>query len=88
MFAFRQSFRLSLASFSGAYSRASGDCNGSMDGGLLVSKFMKRFVKDESGATAIEYGLIAASIAVIIIVAVQSVGTQLNAVFLAIAGAL
>jgi pilus assembly protein Flp/PilA len=40
-----------------------------------------RFVKDESGATAIEYGLIAAGIAVVIITAVQAVGTQLTTLF-------
>jgi pilus assembly protein Flp/PilA len=41
----------------------------------------KRFVLDEQGVTAIEYGLIAALIAVTIIVAVALVGTDLNAVF-------
>jgi len=40
-----------------------------------------RFVKDESGATAIEYGLIAAGIAVAIIVAVQGVGSSLSDMF-------
>ena len=40
---------------------------------------ISRFTTDESGATAIEYGLIAAGIAVAIIAAVQSVGTALNA---------
>ncbi len=40
-----------------------------------------RFAKDESGATAIEYGLIATLIAVAIIVGAGAVGTQLNAVF-------
>ena len=40
-----------------------------------------RFVKDDSGATAIEYGLIAAGISVAIIAGVNSVGTQLNAKF-------
>jgi pilus assembly protein Flp/PilA len=40
-----------------------------------------RFAKDEAGATAIEYGLIAAGIAVAIIVAVQLVGTNLNTLF-------
>lgn len=40
-----------------------------------------RFVKDESGATAIEYGLIAAGIAVVIIIAVQTLGGTLNGVF-------
>lgn len=42
---------------------------------------IKRFVKDESGATAIEYGLIAAGIAVAIITAVNAVGTDLSALF-------
>jgi pilus assembly protein Flp/PilA len=41
--------------------------------------FVSRFMTNESGATAIEYGLIAAGIAVAIIAAVQSVGTALNA---------
>ncbi len=40
-----------------------------------------RFVKDESGATAIEYGLIAAGIAVAILTAVQAVGTDLTGLF-------
>ena len=44
-----------------------------------MNKFMSRFLKDESGATAIEYGLIAAGIAVVIIVAVNAVGTALDA---------
>lgn len=41
----------------------------------------QRFVGDEEGVTAIEYGLIAALIAVAIILAVTAVGTNLNAVF-------
>ena len=53
-----------------------------------MSKFMTKFVKNESGATAIEYGLIAAGIAVVIIVAVQLLGTRLDAVFTAVANAL
>ncbi len=40
-----------------------------------------RFIKDESGATAIEYGLIAALIAVVIIGAVTVVGTSLSTTF-------
>jgi len=44
-----------------------------------MSKFVSRFLSDESGATAIEYGLIAAGIAVAIIAAVQAVGTALDA---------
>ena len=42
---------------------------------------LKRFVKDESGATAIEYGLIAAGISVAIILAVNALGTKLNTTF-------
>jgi pilus assembly protein Flp/PilA len=42
---------------------------------------IRKFLKDESGATAIEYGLIAALIAVVIIVAVTNVGTSLNGIF-------
>jgi pilus assembly protein Flp/PilA len=44
-------------------------------------KLIARFAKNESGATAIEYGLIAAGIAVAILVAVQLVGTNLNTLF-------
>jgi pilus assembly protein Flp/PilA len=39
------------------------------------------FIKDESGATAIEYGLIAAGISVVIIATVNAIGTTLNAKF-------
>ena len=46
-----------------------------------MSKFMTRFAKDESGATAIEYGLIVALIAVVIITAVTTLGTKLNNAF-------
>ena len=44
----------------------------------------KRFADDESGATAIEYGLIAAGIAVAIIAAVFAIGDELNNFFLAV----
>jgi pilus assembly protein Flp/PilA len=44
-------------------------------------KTLARFAKDESGATAIEYGLIAACISVAIIAVVQGVGTKLNTTF-------
>jgi pilus assembly protein Flp/PilA len=44
-------------------------------------KIMKRFAKDESGATAIEYGLIAALIAVAAIAAMQGLGNQLTKTF-------
>jgi pilus assembly protein Flp/PilA len=46
-----------------------------------MRNFVSSFLRDESGATAIEYGLIAAGIAVAIIVAVQTLGTTLNGVF-------
>ena len=42
---------------------------------------LKHFLKDESGATAIEYGLIAALIAVVIITGVTAVGTKLSTTF-------
>ena len=47
-----------------------------------------RFVGDESGATAIEYGLIAAGISVAIIAVVQGLGTKLNATFTSVSTAL
>ncbi|WP_082009219.1 MULTISPECIES: Flp family type IVb pilin [unclassified Caulobacter] len=46
-----------------------------------MTKFVTRFLKDESGATAIEYGLIAALIAVVIVTAVTTLGTTLNSKF-------
>jgi pilus assembly protein Flp/PilA len=46
-----------------------------------MNKLFSRFVRDESGATAIEYGLIAALIAVVIIGAVQTLGGTLEGVF-------
>jgi pilus assembly protein Flp/PilA len=49
-----------------------------------MTNLVKRFVKDDSGATAIEYGLIAAGISVAIIAAVKGLGTQLNTTFTAI----
>jgi pilus assembly protein Flp/PilA len=49
---------------------------------------ISRFVRDESGATAIEYGLIAALIAVAIITVVTTVGTNLKATFTSVANGL
>jgi pilus assembly protein Flp/PilA len=46
-----------------------------------MRNFITSFLRDESGATAIEYGLIAALIAVAIIVAITAVGTKLSATF-------
>ena len=49
---------------------------------------LRRFLSEESGATAIEYGMIAAGIALVIIPAVQSVGTHLKTSFSSVASAL
>lgn len=49
-----------------------------------MTKFVTRFAKDESGATAIEYGLIVALIAVVIITAVSALGGKLKTAFEAI----
>ena len=49
-----------------------------------MEKFLnatRRFAREEDGVTAIEYGLIAALIAVAIIVAVTAIGTELNVIF-------
>lgn len=55
---------------------------------LTVTKLMRNFARDESGATAIEYGLIAALIAVVIITAVTAVGTGLSTTFTTVSGSL
>ena len=49
-----------------------------------MKTILKRFVKNESGATAIEYGLIASLIGVAIIVGAGALGTSLNSTFNAI----
>ena len=46
-----------------------------------MSKFVTRFFKDESGATAIEYGLIAALIAAVLITTLTALGSGLNTKF-------
>ena len=51
-----------------------------------MKKLLNRFVADQSGATAIEYGLIAGLIAVVIIAAVKSIGTNLSTKFGQVAG--
>jgi pilus assembly protein Flp/PilA len=53
-----------------------------------MKTILSRFVKDESGATAIEYGLIAAGISVAIIAVVQGLGTKLNTTFGAVSTAI
>lgn len=51
-------------------------------------KQLRRFLKDESGAPAIEYGLIASGISIAIIPSVNNVGKQLVSVFTAVSNAL
>ncbi len=53
-----------------------------------MNNLFARFVRDESGATAIEYGLIAALIAVVIIGAVTAVGSKLTTTFTTVAGSI
>jgi len=48
---------------------------------MQLAHFAQRFIRDEEGVTAIEYGLIAALIAVAIILAVTAVGTHLATLF-------
>jgi pilus assembly protein Flp/PilA len=55
---------------------------------MAMKSLIFSFFKDESGATAIEYGLIAAGIAIAIITAVQGVGSQLSTTFGSISASL
>ena len=55
---------------------------------MQITRFIQKFVRDEEGVTAIEYGLIAALIAVFIIASVQIVGTQLAIVLGKVSAAL
>jgi pilus assembly protein Flp/PilA len=51
-----------------------------------MTKIFKTFIRDESGATAIEYGLIASLIGVAIIAGVRALGTGLSATFASVSG--
>ena len=51
-----------------------------------MKNIFARFAKDESGATAIEYGLIAALVGVSIVAALKALSTQLNATFTSVSG--
>ena len=53
-----------------------------------MKTFMVRFLQDESGATAIEYGLIATGIVIAIIAAVNGVGTALSTTFNSVSSSL
>ena len=52
-----------------------------------MQNFVSQFLRNDSGATAIEYGLIAAGIAVVIVTAVKLVGTNLTGTFNTVAAA-
>ncbi|MDB5652896.1 MAG: putative Flp/Fap pilin component [Tardiphaga sp.] len=49
-----------------------------------MTQLIRKFIADTSGATAIEYGLIAAGISLVIIAAVNGIGSKLNTKFTAI----
>ena len=51
-------------------------------------RFVSKFVRDESGVTAMEYGMIAALISVVILGVLQGLGTQLNSTFFQISSAI
>jgi pilus assembly protein Flp/PilA len=73
------------------HEKAVGSCSDSYTWTLrsqVMKTLVSRFVKDESGATAIEYGLIAAGISVAIIAVVQGLGTKLNTTFTSVSSAL
>ena len=53
-----------------------------------MAKFIRKLIKNEKGATAIEYGLIAALIAVAAIGAMTTIGTNLNTTFTTVGGSL
>ena len=53
-----------------------------------MRQLLARFASDESGATAIEYAMIAGGIAVAIVLAVQGIGTTLNTTFTSVSTAL
>jgi pilus assembly protein Flp/PilA len=53
-----------------------------------MSNLLRRFFKDDSGATAIEYCLIAAGISIVIVAAVNAIGTNLNTTFTSVSSQL
>jgi pilus assembly protein Flp/PilA len=64
-----------------SHQRGSADWNRITMAGENVKNMIKKFLSDESGATAIEYGLIAAGISLAIIAVVNGLGTNLNGKF-------
>ena len=55
---------------------------------LTLPKFLRRFINDERGVTALEYGLIAGLVAVVIVTSVSSLGNKLANTFATITAAL
>jgi pilus assembly protein Flp/PilA len=70
----------------GVFKSANGRVLSKGEGVSHMRNFLSRFIANEQGVTAIEYGLIAAGIAVVIIGAVQLIGTNMNTTFGNIAG--
>lgn len=60
---------------------AAGRSNQGLEGSICSVKTMRRFLADETGAAAIEYGLIAAGIALAIIASVNGLGSKLSTKF-------
>jgi len=75
---------LTVLQAANAYDRA----RGGPRTGPIMRSVLWRFINDDGGATAIEYGLIAAGIAVAIIAVVTGLGSQLNTTFSNVSGAL
>jgi pilus assembly protein Flp/PilA len=73
-------WQCALASFRSALSESTAPRLGKIREQFMTD-LVKRFANDESGATAIEYGLIAAGISVAIITVVNTLGSQLKATF-------
>ena len=59
-----------------------------MKGGDTIMKWLAKFIKEDSGATAVEYGIMVAAIAAVIITVVISVGSKTNTAFSTIDGEL
>jgi pilus assembly protein Flp/PilA len=72
----------------GARKSVRSGCAGVRNQGKIAMSALKRLLQDESGATAIEYGLIAAGIAVAIIAVVRGVGSNLVIIFSSVSTAL
>lgn len=84
----RQELRRRIWRTHKAIGRSWGVADVSLNWSVIMDKFVlatRRFLRDEEGVTAIEYGLIAALIAVVIIGAVSTVGTNLDTVFTTVA---